>query len=261
MDTTIYDQVLKLPYPTREEEVALFQAYQQGAPKAMDAFIYRYMGLAISMSIYMKRKGVDTPLSDLIQEGMLGLVDALKHFNPDKGVRFTTYASYWVKHYLNGQRQLGFVGMPRTIVSARYRVARAENFLYMHLAHAPSVQEIAEWMGVSESYVSDALRTHEAVSTSDLLDPENDLSYEDLLMAHHEDPIEEIIRQEEHEQIGRACATLDPREQRIVKMRYEDDLTLDAIGQELGLSRERVRQILLQIHASLKQYVTSETQI
>lgn len=253
MDTTIYEQILNLPSPTREEEAEMYQAYLSNEEGACDRFVYRYMRLVISMAIYLKRKGVDAPLPDLIQEGVIGLIHGLQHYNPEKNVRFSTYASYWIKHYLTSQRRNTLIHTTRKTQTWKYRVARAEGFLYMHLQHEPSRQEIADWMNVPLQVVDAAKTDQEVVSASECFDPDIGTAYEDMFTYEDEsDASTEVELQQDISRLLRVKETLGDRDQQILQLRYEEDMTLQEIGNEIGLTRERVRQILDRIHSDLR---------
>lgn len=201
-------------------------------------------------------RGVGVPLADLIGAGNDGLVLAAKRFKPELGLKFTTYAVWWVR-----QRILNFINChQRTVRIPVNRIKMIGNIksvtprLTQMLGRNPAEYEVAEAVGFSEGDVYDALdierpefQLDTEVHKGDVPGP-NSKTWGDLVTANNPSPEEDALVHDREERIASALKCLDEREQRIVRLKYGfgsgEEMTLEEIGNVLNITKERVRQLL-----------------
>ncbi len=236
---------------SREEEAELLRRAKQGDREAIEKLIKH--NLRFVVHIAKQYDGLGVPLLDLIDEGNLGLMRAIERFDPSKGVRFLTYAIWWIRQAILRaiQQQGRNVPIPREKRDLRRHI---EEVLREHLhdtGEEPSVEEIARILQIPKREVEKArdLVFREISLDTEVIPGEDRLRLEDLLTETTRPTPRELWQREEtvrrvHEILDRH---LDPREARILKMYFgighPKPYSLQEIGQELGISRERVRQI------------------
>jgi RNA polymerase primary sigma factor len=203
---------------------------------------------------YAKRyRGLGVSFLDLIHEGNLGLLEAARRFDPSHNVKFITYAVWWVRqaimHAISGQRRALALPARLSAVSSRFGSEVAD--LAARLDHAPTVDEIAEDLEISHSE-AEALRfvSGTDVSLSDPVGQNEDDSRElgETLPQQMVPPVDyELLHEAMRAQLEKALADLDPKERQVMQLRFGleggEPKTLRQVGEALGLSRERVRQI------------------
>lgn len=235
-----------------EEKEAALTFRKRGDVSALHRLARSQAGLVVTIACGYRKSAV--PLDDLVQEGHLGLLHALKKFNPDRGARLTTYASYWIRAYILNAilRQHGPL---RTFTSNEHRkiffgLARAKHFLN----GSANPKTIATFLGVPERDVLDILPRMAGgdVSLDAPLSVKNDGRTEttraNVVPSDLPGPEDAFGAKEEREdqclRLSRALRSLPPRDRDILRARFaEEPETLEEIGKRLGVSRERVRQL------------------
>jgi len=190
-------------------------------------------------------------LLDLINEGNIGLIQAARKFDPGKDVKFITYAVWWIRQaVLHALSEHGATfRLPQKQANVLYRVERAKEALSRELERPPTEQELAEELEMEAAEVRLLLNSNQSIlSLNQPLDESGDSEFGDMLEQYViPDTDERILRQSFEEKLREALAELSEKEQLILSMRFgiEDDQprTLREIGEILGISRERVRQI------------------
>lgn len=237
------------PRLTAEEERALtlrIRAGDEGARKKM-------IECNLRLPVYVARQytGHGLPVSDLIQEGNLGLMEAVDRYDPGRGTRFSTCAVYWIRHYILRalQNHSKTIRIPVYVHVVLTKIRKAAWELGMELGRKPTMEEITERTGITpEEMLRIQRRTREPLSLDKPLTPETEDCFVDLVPTETvTDPAELYERKVLKEQVRKALGTLTPRERYVLTLRYGlddgDPKTLAEVGEEFGITRERVRQI------------------
>ena len=233
---------------TAEEEVELAKRIERGDREAKERMINSNLRLVVSIA--KKYQGHGLSLLDLIQEGIIGLIRAVEKFDWRRGFKFSTYATWWIRQAVqrgvaNKARE---IRIPVHIVDRERKIARAERELVAKLGRAPTEEEVSQASKLPLKQVREVREAARAVTSLDKPVGEGDASYGDLF-AGDEAPAEELIQVSlEQDVLRRAVETLPEREQEVVKLRYGlngdgGPQSLEEIGRQLGLTRERVRQL------------------
>lgn len=241
-------EISKIPLLTAEEEKELGERVQKGDTAALQKLVESNLRFVIKIA--KKYRGFGLSFLDLINEGNLGLIEAARRFDPERNVRFTSYAVWWIRQaILHALTNMGHpIRLPAKISNAMFRMGRTITKKTAELNRRPTMQEIAEDLGMEEQELSSMVEVSGgATSLNQPLDEQGDLVLEDVLTdpsASAEDQLEEQFL---NQHIGEALGRLEENERKILKLRFGLDdgvsRTLKEIGDSMGLSRERIRQI------------------
>lgn len=245
---TYLSQIAKYPILKQDEEKKLGKRIQKGDREALKKLIEANLRFVVS---YVKKyKGMGMGMFDLINEGNLGLIEAAKRFDPDRNVKFISYAVWWIRqaiiHALTRSSRAYHV--PQKLSDKISEMKRKQSQLKTELGREPTREEIAKRMGIAVDEVEDLeLLDEKDVSLSDTFYDE-DREMGDRIEDSITPSVEyQIIKNSIQEQIRAMLKGLDEKEIHVIKSRFglDDDKprTLQEIGDELKLSRERVRQI------------------
>jgi len=239
----------KWPLLTAEEEVELAKRIERGDHQAKERMINSNLRLVVSIA--KRYQGHELHLLDLIQEGIIGLIRAVEKFDWRRGFKFSTYATWWIRQAV----QRGVANKSRTIripvhiVEREQKMARAERELVTQLGRVPTEQEVAKRAKLPLKQVREVRQVARAVTSLDKpIGAESEASFGELVAADQETPEDEVTYSLQEKALRHAVEELPEREREIIKLRYglngdHDPKSLDAIGRELGITRERVRQI------------------
>ncbi len=253
---------------THEEELELARRIQAGDEEALRRLVEANLRFVVA---YAKRyRNPNVPFLDLIHEGNLGLIQAAKKYDPFKkgqDVKFITYAVWWIRqavlHAL--AEQAGAFRLPQKQANALYRLERVRAALTEQLGRPPTVEELSDELGLSPEDVNVLSRAAKtSLSLNDPVDAEGDSELGDLLeQTVMPDTDERLLRASFLQALEDALSDLPERERRVLELRFglEDDQprTLREIGEILGLSRERVRQIEMRALNQLRRSHKRET--
>jgi len=232
-----------------EEEKVLGRRIQAGDEQAVQGMIEANLRFVVS---YAKRyRGLGLAFLDLIHEGNLGLMEAAKRFDPERNVKFISYAVWWVRqaifHALSEHARV--FRLPQKLSGQVSRLQKLRDSMAAELRRSPTSAELAEKSELSEEQVDVLLRAGgDDVSLSAAVGDDGSLEFGDTLEQEMVPSAElELIRTSFESQIQGMVAELEPKEREVIRMRFgldgEESQTLQEIGDALGLSRERVRQI------------------
>ncbi|HVE75725.1 MAG TPA: sigma-70 family RNA polymerase sigma factor [Actinomycetota bacterium] len=232
---------------TKEEEIELAKRIEKGDQKAKDQMITSNLRLVVSIA---KKYQGQLPLIDLIQEGILGLIRATEKFDWRRGFKFSTYATWWIRQAVGRgvQTQSRTIRIPVHQAEREWKVYKSEKELVEKLGRPPTDKEIAKAAGITVSQLKDLRDAARVVASLDAPVGEgSDTTIGDLRVENGGGPAEEVQISLAEESLRKAVGVLPEQERRVIAMRYgldqSDPMTLQEVGDVLGLSRERVRQI------------------
>jgi len=252
-------EIGKIPLLTAEEELALAKKVVAGDKRAKDAMAEANMRLVVSIAKRYVGRGLD--LLDLIQEGNTGLLRAVEKFDPDRGFKFSTYATWWIRQAITRAiaDQARTIRIPVHMVETINKLLRTQRRLTQELNREPTNEEIAAAMEMDVDKVEHIMKIKQDISSLDasVRDDEEDSVLGDFIEDEDQkSPTESASEQLLKEQVRQILGTLTEREQKILKLRFglEDGKshTLEEVGQEFSVTRERIRQIEAKALAKLR---------
>lgn len=254
-------EIGKIPLLNAEEELELAKRVVAGDKDAKDKMAEANMRLVVSIAKRYVGRGLD--LLDLIQEGNTGLLRAVEKFDPDKGFKFSTYATWWIRQAITRAiaDQARTIRIPVHMVETINKLLRTQRRLTQELNREPTNEEIAAEMDIDVDKVEHIMKIKQDISSLDasIRDDEDDSVLADFI--EDEDtvtPEESATSQLLKEQVKDMLSSLTEREQKIIKLRFglEDGKshTLEEVGQEFAVTRERIRQIEAKALAKLRKH-------
>lgn len=254
-------EIGKVPLLSSEEELALANRVVAGDKDAKDQMAEANMRLVVSIAKRYVGRGLD--LLDLIQEGNTGLLRAVEKFDPDKGFKFSTYATWWIRQAITRAiaDQARTIRIPVHMVETINKLLRTQRRLTQELNREPTNEEIAKEMEIEVDKVEHIMKIKQDISSLDasIRDDEEESVLSDFI--EDEDtitPEESATGQLLKEQVGDMLGALTEREQKILRLRFglEDgrNHTLEEVGQEFAVTRERIRQIEAKALAKLRRH-------
>jgi RNA polymerase primary sigma factor len=242
------EEIAKFPALTEEEEKRLGERIRQGDKDALQTLIKSNLKFVVS---YVKKyRGMGLGLLDLVDEGNVGLIEAAKRFDPSRGVRFVSYAVWWIRQAIIHALTLSsrITRIPQKLADQMSLMRKKIAELKTELGRDPNREEIAKAMGLSETDIEDLeILGERNLSLSDKTGDE-ETEVEDRLSDTTSPSVEyQIIKAAVQQQIRDVLHELDEKEALVIRLRFglDDDRprTLQEIGQQLKLTRERIRQI------------------
>ncbi len=256
-------EIGKIPLLKPDEELALAQRVVAGDKKAKDEMAEANMRLVVSIAKRYSGRGLD--FLDLIQEGNTGLLRAVEKFDPDKGFKFSTYATWWIRQAITRAiaDQSRTIRIPVHMFETINKLLRTQRRMTQELNREPTVEELAKELEMDPEKVEYVMKIKQDIRSLDA-GVGRDGEEEDSMLAdfiEDEDaasPVDSAADQLLKEQVQGILGTLTEREQKILKMRFGLDdgknHTLEEVGQEFSVTRERIRQIEAKALAKLRKH-------
>lgn len=247
------DQYLKeisaYPLIDREEEGELAQRIRRGDREALEKLVNSNLRFVVSIAKKYQNQGV--ALADLINEGNLGLIRAAEKFDETRGVKFISYAVWWIRQAILQAlaEQSRIVRVPLNRAGELHRIGKRSSALVQELGREPTVGELAEGLDVDadELYKTMSIAMAHLSLDAPLVPGEDNKLLDYLPDEYRPGPEQEAFEKALRTNVEAALSTLKPREAKILRLYYgldgEEAMTLEEIGQQLGVTRERVRQI------------------
>jgi len=254
-------EIGKIPLLNPEEELSLAHKVKEGDKDAKDKMAEANMRLVVSIAKRYSGRGLD--FLDLIQEGNTGLLRAVEKFDPDKGFKFSTYATWWIRQAITRAiaDQARTIRIPVHMVETINKLLRTQRRLTQELNREPTNEEIAAAMDMEVDKVEYVMKIKQDITSLDanVRDDDDDSVLADFIEDDEAvSPEDAATTQLLKEQVKDMLGVLTDREQKILKMRFglEDGKshTLEEVGQEFSVTRERIRQIEAKALSKLRKH-------
>jgi len=253
-----FAEIREYPLLTKEEEMTLARSVKLGRKDALDELIESNLSFVVKVASEYRNLGL--PFEDLLNEGNIGLIEAAHRYDASKGTKFITYAIWWIrKSILKAlSEHSNLVRVPNYQMKKVREIRDAENSLRRSLGRKPEREEISERLSKSVSKIDQVLQfSLREVSLDDKVGKERDTLISDFLVDRRfSSPEDDLIKRESSNLVGEAMAHLTEQERTVVCYRFGlaggPPLTLKEIGEKMGISRERVRQIECQAKSRLR---------
>jgi RNA polymerase primary sigma factor len=260
-------EIGKIPLLNAEEELALAQRVVAGEKKAKDKMAEANMRLVVSIAKRYSGRGLD--FLDLIQEGNTGLLRAVEKFDPDKGFKFSTYATWWIRQAITRAiaDQARTIRIPVHMVETINKLLRTQRRMTQELNREPTIEELAKELEMEPDKVEYVMKIKQDITSLDAgvgRDGDDEDSYlKDFIEDEDgKTPEDSAADQLLKEQVQSILSSLSDREQKIIKMRFGlengKSHTLEEVGQEFAVTRERIRQIEAKALAKLRKHKDSK---
>ncbi len=246
-----------VPLLSAKEEVYFSRLARGGDEASRQRMIESNLRLVVKIARRYVNRGLN--LLDLVEEGNLGLIRAVEKFDPELGFRFSTYATWWIRQNVERalMNQTRTIRLPVHVVKELNQCVRATRQLSQTLDHIPTAQDIADKLDKTPEQVLKLLRFNERVGSVDVLIGDDAKSLVDTIADEHVSNPEELSGDDDiAATLDKLVGELTPKQQEIICRRFglrnHDVSTLEEVGKAVGLTRERVRQIQIEILAQLQ---------
>jgi RNA polymerase primary sigma factor len=242
-------EISQVPLLTPQEEVKLAAQIKRGNKKAREKMITANLRLVVKIAHDFSNYGL--PLLDLVSEGNIGLMKAVERFDPMKGGKLSTYASWWIKQSIKRAlaNQSKTIRLPVHLVDKIGKIRRVSAQMTEELGREPTNDELAEELGLAEAKVAHLKNVAIRPASLDAkISADDDTAFGDLVSDDRaEDPFAALRDKDLRDEVGDLLDVLDPRERKIIAFRFGlgggKERTLEEVGRKFGVTRERIRQL------------------
>lgn len=243
-------EISRIPRLTRKDEKDLAKRIRKGDTEALRTMVESNLKFVVKVA--NKYKGCGISLLDLIHEGNLGLIQAASKFDHNRGVRFITYAVWWIEQAIRQAMagQCGIVRLPMNRARILYQITKKGRELAQAKGCEPTSDALASNLGITSVEVEDILRvSRQRFSLESPLSHGTTTSYVDMLEAENNPPIDHgLMKESLSQELDSLLSRLPVKEQKIIRMRFglnghKESMTLEEVAKDMHLSRERIRQI------------------
>ncbi len=253
-------EIGKVRLLTADEEIALARRIQARDLEAKRQLTEANLRLVVSIAKRYVGRGLH--FLDLIQEGNLGLIRAVEKFDPERGFKFSTYATWWIRQAITRAiaDQARTIRVPVHMVETINKLKAMQRVLLQRNGREPSVDDIAAEMDTTPARVREIMRAaQEPISLETPLGEEDDSELGDFVQdAEADEPLDAVVRKMRYEELLRVLDTLSLRERKVIELRFglwgEQPRTLEEVGERFGVTRERIRQVEAKTLNRLKNY-------
>lgn len=256
-------EIGKIPLLSAEEEMELAQRVIQGDKKAKNKMAEANMRLVVSIAKRYSGRGLD--FLDLIQEGNTGLLRAVEKFDPEKGFKFSTYATWWIRQAITRAiaDQARTIRIPVHMVETINKLLRTQRRMTQELNREPTIEELSKELEMEPEKIEYVMKIKQDISSLDAGVGRDGDEEDSVLGDFIEDdqtvsPEDSATNQLLKEQVGDVLSSLSDRERKIIEMRFGlgsgKSHTLEEVGQEFAVTRERIRQIEAKALAKLRKH-------
>lgn len=257
-------QVGRTPLLTRDQEVELAQQAKEGCEVAKSRLIAANLRLVVSLAKRFAGRGV--AISDLIQEGNLGLLRAVEKYDPDRGFRFSTYATWWIRQAVARAvcDQSRTIRLPVHMTDLFFKITRTTSRMRIQLGREPSPKEISDATGIDTQRIEQVLAaSNDTVSLETPMGEQDSVLLDTLESGQQHAMVAESMRAVLLQRVMSILSDMPTRDKAVISMRYGleggEFCTLEEIATRLDLTRERVRQIEARCIKRLKDPVNAES--
>ena len=262
-----FREISRVALLTPKEETALARRIRRGDKNAREHMIKANLRLVVKIA--REYEGFGLPLLDLINEGNIGLMKAVDRFKPEIGAKLSTYSSWWIRQAIRRalSNRSKLIRLPVHFVDRLTRIRKTEATLWDKLGREPENQEIADHLGLDAGKIQACRNATQALLSlnSPLGDDQTHTVAETVADENAVIASEQLVRQTDRQLLREVLATLKPREQEILKMRFglngDEPKRLEAVGKHFGVTRERIRQIQEQSLAKLREMIEKRNRV
>src|SRR5262245_53168487 len=259
-----FSEIREYPLLTKDEELALAEGVKRGDRAALNELIESNLSFVVKVSIEYRNLGL--PFEDLLNEGNIGLIEAAHRYDASKGTKFITYAIWWIRTSILKalSEHSNLVRVPNYQMRKVREIRDAEASLRRAIGRAPEREEISQRLSKSVNKIDQVLQfSMREVSLDEKIGKDRDKPISDYLVdPASSSPEDDMIHRESSSLVGEAMSHLTEQERIVVAYRFGlaggPPLTLKEIGEKMGISRERVRQIECQAKARLRKLFTKK---